>query len=127
LVYGVDEEFLLRNKELYKLGLQGFKKLISDKDILIVQAHPYRPYMTPADPSLIDGVEVYNGNPRHDSNNDLAYEYALDNKLKMLSGSDFHQIQDLARGGIVLTEPIRTPAELVKLIKTDGILELLKV
>jgi predicted metal-dependent phosphoesterase TrpH len=126
LVYGIDEKFLKENKELYKLGLKKFRKLTADKNILIIQAHPYRPFMTQADPSLIDGVEVYNGNPRHTSNNPMAYEFALKYNLKMTSGSDFHQVQDLARGGILIPVQISTPAELVQIIKENKIIELIR-
>ena len=102
LVYGFDEQFLRTHKKLYKLGLEAFRKLAAENGILIFQAHPFRPRMIPAKPSLIDGIEIYNGNPRHDSSNDLALQYAKDNGLKMLSGSDFHQVQDAARGGIIV-------------------------
>ena len=126
LVYGIDEKFLKENKELYKLGLKEFKNLTSDKGIIIIQAHPFRQFMIQANPVLLDGVEVYNGNPRHSSNNSRAYEYALKNNLKMTSGSDFHQLQDLARGGILIPEKISTPAELVQVIKENKIIELIK-
>lgn len=107
LVYGFDEQFLRDNKKLYRLGLRDFRKLTDGKGIAIIQAHPFRPRMTPADPSHLDGIEIYNGNPRHDSQNHLALKYAQDNGLKMLSGSDFHQVQDAARGGIIVGERIK--------------------
>lgn len=102
LIYGIDEEFLRENPELYSFNLIEFRKLVKDKEILIYQAHPFRPGLTVQEPELLDGIEIYNGNPRHDSKNDLAYSFAVKNGLKMISGSDFHQIQDLGRGGIVL-------------------------
>ncbi len=106
LVYGFDESFLRENKKLYRLGLKGFRELTAGMGIYIIQAHPFRPRMVPAPPSLIDGVEVYNGNPRHDSSNHLAMHFATENSLKMLSGSDFHQPQDAARGGIMVAEKL---------------------
>lgn len=125
LVYGADESFLKEHKELYKLGLKRFRELIKGKNILIFQAHPFRPLLKPANPSLLDGVEVYNGNPRHDSRNTLAYDFAKTHGLAMLSGSDFHQPQDLARGGIVVSERITTPTAFVDAIKNDKIHELI--
>ncbi len=104
LVYGFDEDFLKSNKKLYRLGLKGFRKLTAGSGITIVQAHPFRFGITPAAPELIDGIEVFNGNPRHDSKNHLALEYAEANGLKMTSGSDFHRIGDEARGGITVAE-----------------------
>lgn len=120
LIYGIDVQFLKDNKEPFRLGLEGFRKLIAGRDILIFQAHPFRPFMIPAPPVLLDGIEVYNGNIRHNAKNELSYEYALRNKLKLSSGSDFHRLGDQARGGIVLSERISTPAELVQVFK-DGL------
>ena len=126
LIYGIDEQFLKENKELYRLGLEGFRRLTADRGILIFQAHPFRPYMISASPDLIDGVEVYNGNIRHDSRNELALGYALENRLKMSSGSDAHRIGDQARGGIILPHRISNSKELVQAFNEGLILDLIK-
>lgn len=116
LVYGIDEDFLMENRELYKLDLSRFVKLIRGRDILVFQAHPYRSGCTPADPALLDGVEIYNGNPRYESYNDKAYDFAARNNLRMISGSDFHRQEDLARGGIVTSEAIKDAKQLVSVL-----------
>ena len=72
--------------------------------------------MNPASDDLLDGLEVYNGNPRHDSQNDKALSYAEKHNLKMISGSDFHENEDLARGGIVAELPEKM-SELISLLK----------
>lgn len=126
LVYGIDEQFLRENKEPYKLGLEGFRKLTEGKGILIFQAHPFRPHMIPAPPALIDGVEVYNGNVRHDSRNEAAYEFALENGLKMSSGSDSHRIGDQGRGGIILPHRVSNSRELVLAFNEGLIIELIE-
>ena len=125
LVYGFDEAFLRERRKLYKLTLKEFRELTSGMGIVIIQAHPFRPRMVPASPGLIDGVEVYNGNPRHDSANHLALKYAQENGLKMLSGSDFHQPQDAARGGIIVSDRIWTKG-IAYTILQDKISELIK-
>jgi len=116
LVYGFDEDFLKNHRELYKLGLVKFKKLAEKEGLLVFQAHPFRPEIIPADPRFLDGVEVYNGNPRHNSRNHLAYSFASRNNLMMISGSDFHQVSELATGGIILPHAINTSKELVALM-----------
>lgn len=126
LAYGIDEHFLRSNIELYKLSLREFRALTLNDDILIFQAHPFRPKMIPAPPDMLDGIEVYNGNPRHDSNNEMAYKYAMKNKLLMLSGSDFHQTVDLARGGIIVPESISDSHQLIEIIRNKKIIELIK-
>ncbi len=126
LVYGITEQFIREHKELYALGLKEFKKLIDQEEILIVQAHPYRKHMVVAEPQYIHGIEIYNGNPRHDSHNDLALAYAKKHSLFMSSGSDFHQLGDQARGGMVFGHEINTSVDFVKALREGAALELLK-
>jgi hypothetical protein len=121
LVYGLKEEFLLNHPNLHHLDLESFKTIVErlEEDILIFQAHPYRSSMAPADIKLLDGLEVYNGNPRHNSQNDKAFTYAEKHDLKMISGSDFHEYEDLALGGIVSEKLPVTISELCNLLKND--------
>jgi predicted metal-dependent phosphoesterase TrpH len=126
LIYGFGENFLKEYKELYNLGLRKFRKLTQPKGILIFQAHPFRQGMTPANPLFLDGVEVFNGNPRHSSGNHLAYSFAKKNNLIMSSGSDFHRVEDLATGGIIISKAVDTSKELAELMQEKRIVELCK-
>lgn len=130
LVYGVDEAFLRENPELYSLGLSNFRRCLQEKlgdgQFLIYQAHPFRPGVTPADPADLDGVEVYNGNPRHNSRNHLALHFAQKNRLKQISGSDFHRRVDLARGGMIFPEKVTTNRQLLQLLQEQQQLELIR-
>ena len=117
LVFGLDPEYLYHYPNLYRLGLQRFRELTSALGCLVYQAHPFRPGITLANPAWIDGVEVYNGNPRHQSANRLALEFAQRHRLLESSGSDFHQKVDLARGGVLLPEMPKDPAEFVRLMR----------
>jgi len=125
LVYGFDEDFLFKNSELYKLGLKKFRELTAGTGIVTVQAHPFRPGMIPADPKLINGIEVYNGNPRHDSANCLAHSYASENGLLMISGSDFHRPEDVARGGILIKDRIG-PGSFAKILQENKVTGLIR-
>ena len=125
LVYGISEEFLKEHKELYTLGLKKFKKLIEKENILIIQAHPFRMHMIVAAPEDIHGVEVYNGNARHNSHNELSLAFAKEHSLMMSSGSDFHELEDLARGGMGFDYEINTAAEFVKALRDRSALKLL--
>lgn len=117
LVYGVDEGFLKAHPELADLDLERFHELAAGEGFLVYQAHPFRPEVRPADPRFLDGVEVYNGNPRHDSRDHLALEFARAHGLRMISGSDFHQPEDLGRGGIEVEGEIATGEELVEVLR----------
>lgn len=125
LVYGFDENFLKSNKELYLLGLKQFRKLADKNDLLIYQAHPFRNLMIPADPKLLDGVEVFNGNLRHNSRDSKAAAFAEANGLKRISGSDFHEYEDFARGGIITSELVCSSRDFAGMLKEDKVLELI--
>ena len=72
LVYGATEEFLRSNGDLMAMTPKQFSKLCRDNGILFIQAHPFRRGMKIIDWNLLDGYEIFNGNPRHNSNNDIA-------------------------------------------------------
>ena len=57
--------------------------------------------MHPAPAEYLDGVEVLNLNPRHDSHNDLALAYAKEHHLIMTAGSDCHRPGDQGTTGIL--------------------------
>lgn len=113
IIYGIDETFLYSTPKLYDLTLSEFHKLAGKTGLFIVQAHPFRPMLEPPNPYLIDCIEVHNGNPRHFSDNALAEKFAKRYGLYKVSGSDFHQSEDAARGGIILDKRINSTAELI--------------
>lgn len=102
LVYGVDENLLISNPELYNMTLAEFRLFSRLHGLLVYQAHPFRVNMTPADPELIDGIEVYNGNINHNSHNDSSKEYARKHNLRPISGADAHRAVEVGRGGVYL-------------------------
>ena len=118
LVYGLDESFLLRNRGLCELGLERFSALAHAHGALIYQAHPFRRGLHPAAAPWVDGFEVYNGNPRQDSRNGLAFQRAVAQGLLMLSGSDAHQKEDIGRGGIVLPGAIEDCGHLLEYLRS---------
>ncbi len=117
LIYGIDEAFLIENPNLYSLGLKKFRSLTKDQGIMIFQAHPFRVGLVPAEASLLDGVEVYNGNQRHNSHDHLAVDFAREHHLLALSASDYHQEEDLGQGGIVLSTPVKDWHTLSQVLK----------
>ncbi len=112
LVYGIDEGLLADMPDICALDQETFRELANRAGALVFQAHPFR-NDKPAEPWFLDGVEVFNGNPRHDSRNDRATAYAAEHGLLGISGSDAHRPEDVGRGGITLPEVPRTIVELV--------------
>lgn len=118
LLYGATEEFFHRNLRLHELSLPALYDLCHANGILLFQAHPYRTYCTPADARFLDGAEYYNGNPRHNNQNELAARWVEEHGLIPSSGSDFHEQEDLAKGGIEVSEDIRDIGSLCRVLTT---------
>lgn len=114
LVYGVTETFLKAHADMFCWSITDFMHSIASlEDVLVYQAHPFREGCKPLVPIVVDGFEVYNGNPRHDSRNGTAERVAKEHHLLALSGSDFHRLEDLASGGIMLSKRVTSMTEFV--------------
>lgn len=111
LVYGVDEQFLYEHEEIIKMTAKQFKKLAEQNQITVIQAHPFRINSNITNPRYIDGIEIYNGNKRHDSSNNMAELWAKKHGFITTSGSDFHEYEDLARGGMISDKFIKDVKE----------------
>jgi len=120
LIYGLTEDFLYSHPRLYELSLNELKALADKTDLLLVEAHPFRPTVTLIDPRFLHGAEVYNGNMRHDSQNLRAKEWARQNDLLMISGSDFHLPEDAARGGVCLSERPKNIKEFCEMVRSGA-------
>ena len=118
LVYGITEEFLYKHPELLYLNSKKFYELCQKNGFLVFQAHPFRVGMKVTNPKFLDGIEIFNGNPRHNSSNDIAEIWAKKYDLMVTSGSDYHEIEDLGSGGIWFNKEIKDNKTLVEELKT---------
>jgi len=125
LVFGFDREYLLARPDILKMGIRDFTRMARGDEILTIQAHPFRVDMTVVEPDFIDGIEVYNGHPDHNSNNDIAEAWAVKYGKIMTSGTDHHDTDHLPRGGIVTDYPIKSVKELIETL-TTGTYRLIK-
>lgn len=117
LIYGIEPEWLRNQGNLMALWEKQVYKLMHKQDYLVFQAHPFRPYILRCNPKYIDGIEVYNG--KCDAlTNFKALQWAVETGKLMSSGSDFHTPKQLAKGGIITNEPIKTNADLVRILKS---------
>ncbi len=91
LVYGVTEQDVYKAIELLKYDIKTFYKEFKTENNLILQAHPFRNGMELADPEFIDGVEIFNMHPNHNSRVAVAAKYAAEHSKFFISGgTDFH-------------------------------------
>jgi len=74
--------------------------------------------MTITDPRKLYGIEVYNGGTSWDRNR-FAELWADKYSLKKISGSDFHSISHLARGGVIFENDVADISGLVKELKAE--------
>lgn len=114
LVYGINEEFLYSHPNLLEMNSRTFYELAHKNGFLVFQAHPFRVGMKVTNPKYLDGVEIFNGNPRHNSSNDIAEMWAKKYDLMVTSGSDYHEIGDLGTGGIWFNKKITDNKTLVE-------------
>lgn len=123
LVYGLKEEDIEWMMEL--LGnvhtIAEMSEQIRAKGLFLVQAHPFRPGLRAQDTALLDGVEAFNGNPRHNSSNPLARAMALSGGLVMVSGSDAHQPVDVGRGGLNTPDEFDTNEQLLAFLRSGAL------
>ncbi len=119
LLFGITEQFLYENPRFFELTLEEFSTTLKTSDMVIIWAHPFRDRMTMINQKYIDGVEIVNGNSRHDSRNYLAKEYAKKGNLFGTCGSDYHQTQDLHLSPMKFFEKITDMLTLVSALKNN--------
>lgn len=119
LIYGVTDEFIDNNPDMRKMDIAQLSELTHRLGLPLIQAHPFRNRIVVVNPTLLDGVEAYNGNLRHDSRNDITAKWAEKFSLIKTSGSDFHEYEDLARGGVYFDREIATNDDFVSALLSN--------
>jgi hypothetical protein len=119
LCYGITEKFLRSHPRLYDYTQKELFELFNSEGIAMFQSHPFRGYCVLGDFRYLHGLEVYNGHPYHNSNNEKAEQTAKENNLIGISGSDFHETDNTIRGGIYIPKYIDSGKELSAYIKNN--------
>ena len=119
LIFGAEPNFVLENPELYNLDLMSLSDLCHRYGALLIQAHPNRPRCFPVSHLCLDGLEVSNGNPRQMNNNFKTLRQAeMNPEMIRISGSDFHQVPDMGRGGIITECDVYNNSDLLACLKS---------
>ena len=120
LIYGAEPEMLDELPGLLSVYVRKASALFRERGCLFIHAHPYRRHIGHVDPSLLDGVEVYNGKAS-DEINQKAKDYADKIGFSVVtSGSDCHKDSQVGLGGIITNEPIRSNKDLVRILKSGN-------
>lgn len=120
LLYGVTEKILRELEIAFDDDNLGFCKRAREMGLFVCQAHPFRNNIRVLDPEMLDGVEIYNGNLRIDSRNDIARAWAKRHGLIALSGTDTHHADRPINGGIVTEIPITSNEELLAVLRSGS-------
>ena len=110
LVYGIDEQWLYDHPFVNRMSHKEFFNTYGN-EVLIIHAHPYRENKERFFDS-VHGLEVVNCNPRHDSDDKRALQFALNNPRYIRTcGSDAHQIGDECRAAMLFDKVITNSYE----------------
>lgn len=120
LLYGIDRDFLLARPDVLSMTIEEFYPYAKAHGVTVVQAHPYRDGKCFPMPEHVDGLEVYNSNPRHENFDDKTLEVALKHRLLITAGSDAHRVEDVAGALMLSAEKIESSAQYVQLMREGG-------
>jgi len=118
LIYGVTEELVEKMPFLLPMYLKKTANFFKKNGCIIIQAHPYRPYIYRANSKYLDGVEIVNGKSSKEEN-EKALKWAIKKNLKIrTAGSDCHRESGAGISGIITNEPIKTNDDLLRILKS---------
>lgn len=122
LLYGYDPNDIYYICQILRRGtLEDFVKNYKTDDMLLVQAHPFRKGMVCEYDRLLDGYEVFNMHPNHNSRVAVAVQYANELEKIKTMGTDFHHPN---HDNLCATRAAFLPEnekELIKLIKSEDV------
>ena len=117
LIYGVSEELIEKTPFLLPMYLKKASRFFRNNGCIVIQAHPFRPYIYRANAKYLDGVEILNGKSSKEEN-DKALKWAERKGLKIrTAGSDCHRATGAGLTGIVTNEPIKTNDDLLRILR----------
>ncbi len=120
LLYGLSEEDFLDSYPLYNESQKTVFDFCNEKNILMIQAHPFRSEQghAPADMRYVHGIEVYNPHPSFDPKVEDALKLAEENNLLKTAGSDFHIKSQAGNAGLIVPDHISDQFMIRDYIKT---------
>lgn len=120
LVYGLTEDLLSSMKFAHRMGLKAFYKKYA-KDILLVQAHPYRNGGRAAPAEFLHGVEGINCHPEHMNRNKKAMAFwGKHPHLLCTCGSDAHEEWHVGRGTMIFGEKLENAVALKEALRAGA-------
>ena len=117
LVYGIDTDFFENAYEYLNRGIREFSKAFRGEDIVLLQAHPFRDGMERTDIKYLDGIEVFNMHPGHNSRIAAAARYASEYSCIATAGSDCHDYGCEGLSALLTKEILTDSHDTAKILK----------
>lgn len=90
LIYGIDEKILSDIFDYINTTPEKFYRDCKSEKSFFIQAHPFRTGLERENPAVLDGIEVFNMHPNHNSRIAFAEKHADEyGKIKTI-GTDYH-------------------------------------
>ncbi len=126
LVYGVSEEDVYRTLDFVFTDYETFYKEFKNEKNLVIQAHPFRKNCVLQNTDILDGIEVFNLHPGHNSAVGFASKSASENpRLLKTGGTDFHHETHQGMCATLFKERIKDSFRLAEVLKSkDYILDI---
>ncbi len=118
LLFGITEDDIPRIYDYLGGTFEEFSRAFRTPDKLILQAHPFRDGMERKDPSLLDGIEVFNMHPGHNSRIAVAARYAAEHDFLVSGGTDFHHEGHQGCCALLTKEKITSSVQLAAVLKS---------
>ena len=90
LLFGYDEDFIPTVYDWMDKTAKDFYETFRGENVLMIQAHPDRNNMVEKDRDTVDGYEVFNMHPGHNSRVAFAARLQQKNGGVVTGGTDFH-------------------------------------
>lgn len=124
LTYGLDREFLLQHPDILTLRIEDYAAQVHRHGGFITHAHPFREafYISKIRlfPAIVDAVEVINASHTNPSYNAKALQYAKENNLLCMSGSDSHAVGQLFGGGVAFDRKMDSIEDLIGTVRANA-------
>ena len=123
---GYDRDDVYRMLDFVYTDYETFYKGFKNEKNLVIQAHPFRKNCILQNTDLLDGIEVFNLHPGHNSAVGFAAKTAFENpRLLKTGGTDFHHETHQGMCATLFKERIRDSFRLAEVLKSrDYILDI---
>lgn len=122
LFYGVCTKEMEKIAEYLDGSLENFYKNYRSDNNILIQAHPFRDRNFPANPEFVDGIEVFNLHPGHNSRIGFAAKHAKMYGKIITAGTDFHHEGHHCLCAMLTKQPITDSFELAGALKSGDYL-----